>query len=119
VFPYEQLKVYQKAYEINQKLYRLLKENRSIAPYIKNQLGRAGLSTMLNIAEGNAKYSLKDRRNFFIIARGSAFETASLICFLHGEGELTTNTKNEFYSACDEICRMLYAMIRNLEDKLK
>lgn len=54
MFPYEQLEVYKKAYEANQKVYRFLKGNKSIATYIKSQLGRASLSIMLNIAEGSA-----------------------------------------------------------------
>ena len=41
---YENLEVYKKAYKTNQKVYRLLKENKSIAPYTKNQFGRASLS---------------------------------------------------------------------------
>src|SRR4051812_39853308 len=114
MFSYEQLEVYKKTFLINQKLYRFLKENKSIVPYIKNQLGRAALSTLLNIAEGSAKYSWKDRKNFFITARGSAFECASLICFLNEEAELTSESKLEFYSAFDEISRILYTMIKNL-----
>ena len=52
MFSYENLDVYKKAYETNQKVYRLLKENKTMAPYTKNQRGRASLSIMLNIAKG-------------------------------------------------------------------
>src|SRR5215207_7226829 len=114
MFPYKHLQVYKIAYRVNQKLYRLFKENTSIAPYIKNQLGRSSLSIMLNIAEGSAKYSVKDRRNLFITARGSTFESAALICFLHEAGEIATDSKNDFYSAFDEISRILYTMVKNL-----
>jgi len=88
MFPYEQLEVYKKAYLANQKTYRLLRGNNIIAPYAKNQLGRASPSIMLNIAEGSAKYSVKDRRNFFITARGSAFECSSIVCVLNDEEEI-------------------------------
>ena len=64
MFSYENLEVYRKAYQTNQKVYRLLKENKKIMSYAKNQPGRASLSIMLNIAEGSAKFSDKDRRNF-------------------------------------------------------
>ena len=74
MFSYENLEVYRKAYQANQKVYRLLKENKKIISYAKNQLGRASLSIMLNIAEGSAKFSDKDRKNFYITARGSVFE---------------------------------------------
>ena len=117
MFPYEQFEVYKKAYQVNQKLYRLLRGNKMIASYAKNQLGRASLSIMLNIAEGSAKYSAKDRRNFFITARGSVFECASIICFLYDEGEIPEDLKTDFYSCLDEISRILYAMIKNLESR--
>ena len=117
MFPYEQLAVYKKACQANQKIYRLLKDSKIIAPYAKNQLGRASLSIMLNIAEGSAKYSVKDRRNFFVTARGSAFECSSIICFLHGEGEIPDALKNDLYFSFDEISRILYAMIKNLEEQ--
>jgi len=114
MFPYEQLVVYKKAYQVNQKLYRMLKGNKTTATYAKTQLGRASLSIMLNIAEGSAKYSDKDRRNFFITARGSVFECSSIICFLYSEGEIEEGFKTDLYSALDEISRILYTMIKNL-----
>jgi len=115
LFPYEQLEVYKKACQVNYKIYRFLKGNKLIPAYMKNQLGRASLSVMLNIAEGSAKFSNKDRRNFFIIARGSVFECSSIVTFLHGESEVAEDFTNELYSAFDEISRILYTMINNLD----
>ena len=88
MFAYENLEVYRKAYSLNQKIYRFLKENKSIPRYAKDQLGRASLSIILNIAEGSAKFSSRDRKNFFITARGSVFECSSIVKFLHEEGEI-------------------------------
>jgi four helix bundle protein len=42
----------------------------------KDQLDRASTSIPLNIAEGNGKFSAKDRARFFEVARGSALECA-------------------------------------------
>jgi four helix bundle protein len=103
------------AFEINQKVYRLLKENTQLVHYAKNQLGKACLSVMLNIAEGSGKFSAKDRRNFFIIARGSVFECSSLISFLYGVGDLDETVRNDLYVSFEKISRLLYTMIRNLE----
>jgi four helix bundle protein len=95
MFPYENLEVYKKAYASNQKVYCLLKGNKRIPGYAKDQLGRASLSIILNIAEGSAKFSNKDRRNFYVTARGSAFECASLTTFLHEEREISDELKPE------------------------
>jgi len=117
MFSYEILEVYKKAYQTNQKVYCLLRENKIIASYAKNQLGRASLSIMLNIAEGSAKFSNKDRRNFYVIARGSVFECSSLVSFLDDEGEILAGLKEELYSSYEEISRILFTIIKNLEGK--
>jgi four helix bundle protein len=88
MFSYEKLEVYKKAFELNKGLYGHIKKAKGIPTYVKNQLGRASLSIMLNIAEGSAKYSARDRRNFFVIARGSVFECSAILSFLYEEGEV-------------------------------
>ena len=115
MFSYENLEVYKKAYNTNLIVYRLLKKNKNIEFYARNQFSRACLSIVLNIAEGSAKYSDKDRKNFFIIARGSAFECSSLICLLYEEGEIDQASKEKLYNSFEEISKILYVMIRNLE----
>jgi four helix bundle protein len=45
----------------------------------KDQLDRASTSIPLNIAEGNGKFSAKDRSRFFEMARGSALECAACL----------------------------------------
>src|SRR5262249_55742981 len=45
----------------------------------KDQLDRASTSVPLNIAEGNGKFSAKDRARFFEMARGSALECAACL----------------------------------------
>jgi four helix bundle protein len=115
MFSYNNLKVYCKAFQVNQKVYRFLKVNKIIPIYARNQFGRACLSIMLNIAEGCAKFSDRDRRNYYVIARGSVFECTSLLNFLYEEGELDTNLKNELFATFEEISRMLYTLIKKLE----
>ncbi len=115
MFSYQKLEVYKKAFFLNQSIYRLLKDNPKIPSYAKNQLGRASLSIVLNIAEGSAKFTQKDRRNFFVIARGSVFESAAMVDILHAANEISTELKSQLEERLEEISRMLYAMIRNLE----
>src|SRR5690242_19695698 len=45
----------------------------------KDQLDRASTSIPLNIAEGNGKFSAKDRARFFEMARGSALECTACL----------------------------------------
>jgi len=114
MFAYEKLEVYKKAFAVNQNIYRFLKANNSIPRYVKDQLGRATLSIMLNIAEGSGKFSNKDRRSFYVIARGSAFECSSILSFLFNESEIPEALYTELINVYEEVSRMLYAMIQNL-----
>jgi four helix bundle protein len=45
----------------------------------KDQLARASTSIRLNVAEGNGKFSDKDRARFLEMARGSALECAACL----------------------------------------
>ena len=116
MFPYENLEVYKKAFSTNQLIYRFLKSNKAIPGYTKDQLGRASMSIMLNISEGSGKFGNKDRRNFYVTARGSAFECASLAAFLREEEEMPNELANNLLANYEEISRMLFTMIKNLEE---
>ena len=116
MFSYEKLDVYQKAVAVNKKIYGFLKGNSEIPRYAKDQLGRACLSIMLNIAEGSAKFGDRDRRNFYVIARGSTFECAALVSFLNSENEFPNELFQELNATFEDISRILFAMIKNLEN---
>lgn len=112
MFAFEKLVVYKKAVMAHQLVYRFLKKDTSLPQYIKNQLGRASLSVQLNIAEGSGKFANKDRRNFYIIARASVFESVALLDFLAEENELPNELRNELHQFYSEISAMLYTIIR-------
>jgi four helix bundle protein len=118
MFPFENLEVYKKAFSCNQLIYNFLKTNTTIPSYLKNQLGRASLSIMLNIAEGSGRSTNKDRKNFFINARGSVFECASIIDFLNAQNEILPDFYSGIKSQYEEISKMLYKMIQNLSESI-
>lgn len=115
MFPYENLEVYKKAFDLNRHVYRIIKEKQHLPSYLKSQLGRASLSIVLNIAEGSGKFTDRDRKNFLSIARGSVFECAAILQFLNKEEEVTGEIHLNLADGYDEVSRMLYAMIKRLE----
>lgn len=115
MFSYQNLEGYKKAFLVNQSVYRFLKEKTTIPAYAKKSIGRASLSIVLNIAEGSAKFTKKDRKNFYVISRASVCECAALIEILFAENEIPIELKKVLEEGFNEISRMLYAMIKNLE----
>src|SRR5437763_3670982 len=77
-FDHEKLDVYREAIGfcgwIGEFLSRILGKAAA-----KDQLDRASTSIPLNIAEGNGKFSGRDRARFFEMARGSALECAACL----------------------------------------
>jgi four helix bundle protein len=53
---------------------------------VRDQLRRASLSVVLNIAEGAGQRSRAQKRHHYGIARGSAMESAAIIDVLRGHG---------------------------------
>ncbi len=77
-FDHERLHVYQKATEFVSWVDKLLKKI-NVKNSTADQLYRASESIVLNIAEGNGKFTSKDRCRYFDISRGSAMESAGCL----------------------------------------
>lgn len=73
------------------------------------------MSIVLNIAEGSGKFSKPDRRSFFVIARASIFECVAVVDLLHDQNKVNEVEFEEFVMNSDELSRILFAMIKNLE----
>ncbi len=81
---------------------------------LRNQIRRAGISIMANIAEGFGRHSDKEFANFINIAHGSATEVQSHLYVALDLGYLAQENFNVLYDLMSEICRMLYALGQKL-----
>lgn len=113
MFDFQKLTVYQKAKSFHFDCKNIINSG-ILEPYIIDQLGRASYSIPLNIAEGSAKLSKRDRRNFFVIARGSLFECASILELLFDENHITKLEYDKLLHSAEELSKILYSMIKNL-----
>ena len=86
-FDHERLSAYQLSLAFNEWVGEFLSSVEA-----KDQLDRAATSIPLNIAEGNGKFSKKDRARFVDIARGSALESAASLDVLVSR-KLTTKAR--------------------------
>jgi four helix bundle protein len=94
---------------------RILINNTKLDKYINDQLGRAYFSIALNIAKGSAKISKPDRKNYFTTAPGSVFECVAALDILNDELKIDKIQFERYLFNADELSRILYTMIRNLE----
>ncbi len=112
-FHHEKLFVYQRALEFagwSQTLIESLTKKTST----RDQLERAGDSIALNIAEGNGKFSQKDRARFLQIAHGSAFESAACLDLFVARRCCEREAILEGKLLLEEIVKMLFTMLDHL-----
>jgi len=113
MFEFQNLEVYKKAKAFHLDCKSLILANK-LDSYVKDQLGRASFSIVLNIAEGSGKFSKPDRRNYFTTARASVFECVAILDMLHDTDVVKKESFKNYLQKADELSRILYAMIKNL-----
>jgi len=114
MFDFEKLEVYHKAKQLNIAAADFLRSNKP-DKVTHDQLRRASFSIMLNIAEGSGRFTRPDKRNFYVVARGSVFECAAVFDYLRDVEEIEEESFQVFYAKLEEISKILYALIRSLE----
>jgi four helix bundle protein len=110
-FDHEKLEVYRDAIAFVAWLSPILEGLVRVGD-VKDQLDRASTSIPLNIAEGNGKYTPKDRCRFFDIAHGSALECAAGLDVLVAKSKLTPEQIRPGKERLQKIVRMLMGLIK-------
>lgn len=109
---FEDIIAWQKSKELTLTLYKIFKTSRDFQ--FKDQILRASLSIMNNIAEGYERKGDKELAKFLFIAKGSCGEVRSM---LYLAKELNYLTKSDFariYNLTLEISRILSGFIKTL-----
>lgn len=114
MFDFEKLIVYQKTEDFNAVTRAFLKDKK-LDLSTADQLRRASLCIVLNIAEGSGRFSNPDRINFFTISRGSVFEVVAIYDVLKDEGHITEEEFQDFFIPAEELSRILLTMIKHLK----
>ena len=92
-----------KTYQLAIQFYRNSRKL-SLREPLKNQFHRASLSIVLNLAEGSAKSTPKDRRKFYRISLGSLREVQAILDII-GHQHLIKET--------DKLGAYLYKLCQN------
>jgi four helix bundle protein len=113
MFDFQKLTVYNKAKSLNKKVTELLKTTK-MDRVANDQLRRAAFSIMLNIAEGSGRFTKPDKRNFYVIARGSVFECVAILDFSRDIESIEQAEYDSFYTDLEELSKMLFGLIKGL-----
>src|SRR5919197_581359 len=112
-FDHEKLNVYQVSLAFNEWVGELLPSIEAKAA-AKDHLDRAATSVLLNIAEGNGKFSKRDRARFFDIAPGSALEAAASLDVLVSRKLVTSMQITSAKEQLIQIVNMLVGLLKGL-----
>ena len=116
-FDHEKLNVYQASLTFITWATELISKV-DVKAAVKDQLDRASTSVLLNIAEGNGKFAIKDRCRFLDFARGSALECAAcldvLVAKKLSEEAVVRAGKEQLF----EIVSMLMGLISSLTARI-
>ena len=115
-FDHEKLKVYQKSLEFSGWVTDNIREIQ-IKNSIIDQLDRASSSIALNIAEGNGKFTGRDRCRYLDIARGSALECSSCLDIMVVKRMIEKSVQVQGKNILKEIVSMLVGLIKASSDR--
>ncbi len=111
-FLFEKLRVYREAVELAESIISLTKTFPRGFYFLADQLNRAATSVPANIAEGNGRFTKADRKNFFIIARGSLLECIPLLDIAHRNQLVDDVLYQSFRNKIEAVSKMVSGLIK-------
>ncbi len=114
---FEEIQAWQKAREVTLAVYRVSGSGNFARDFgLKDQIRRASVSIMANIAEGHGRRTNVEFANFLNFARGSVAEAQSHLHIAHGLGYIETGQFQELYDRLTEISRMTLSLAKYLRE---
>ena len=109
---FEDILAWQKAKELNIIVYASFKTCKDYS--FRDQIQRASVSIMNNIAEGYERQTNKELKQFLYIAKGSCGECRSMLDLALAINLITKDEYQKAYDYSLEISRMLSGFIKTL-----
>ncbi|HEV2379264.1 MAG TPA: four helix bundle protein [Terriglobia bacterium] len=105
---FEEIQAWQKARELVGEIYRISGSENFQRDYgLRNQICRAAVSSMSNIAEGFARRTSRDFAHFLDVARGSAVEVQSLLYVAFDVKYISSGQLKTMYTVADEVIALV------------
>lgn len=114
MFKFEELRIYQEALDFVHLIYELSSQwPRDEIFGLTNQLRRAAVSIVLNIAEGSGRKK-NDFLHFLDIARSSCYECVAVLTIAKRRKYITDEQFKVGYDICHKLARMISALKTSL-----
>ena len=113
---FEELIAWQKAKALCVQVYRVTNTGLFARDFgLRDQIQRASVSVMSNIAEGFDRKSRPEFARFLTFARGSAGEVRSQLYLAAELGYVPPDEAAELIAACNEVTRILTGLRKSLD----
>ena len=117
MFAFEDLLVWQKAIDFAEVVIKTIDDLEAPRNHFRiiEQLEAAAISVSSNIAEGKGRFSKKEFVHYLYIARGSLFETVSLLILIRRLTWISGGKLSELKLLGEEIAKMLNSLIKSVK----
>ena len=105
---FEDIQAWQSSRELAKEIYSVTKDGRFARDFgLRDQVRRAAVSIMLNIAEGFARKTNKEFSQFLTVAHGSAAEVQSALYVAIDQDYISQRQFDDLYKMTDQISKMI------------
>jgi len=109
---FEDIISWQKSKELSVSIYKIFKSDTDFG--FRNQIEKASVSVMNNIAEGFERQTNNEFRQFLYIAKGSCGEVRSMLFLAKDLDKINNENFKKLYSLAIEISKLLSGLIKSL-----
>jgi four helix bundle protein len=115
-FAFEELHFYQKALDFSVLVVNLVDKLETPRKHFRliEQLEASSTSVALNISEGKDRFSRKEFKHFLYIARGSLYETITMLQIFLKKSWIDLREYKKLYDEAESINKMLSGLINSL-----
>lgn len=118
MFRFERLQVWPKALDFADRTVTLsFKWQRGVQSSLGDQVRRAAVSVVANIAEGSGKRTGKSARALYDVAKGSTYEVIGIMALARKRGLVDKPTFSALYRDGDEIAAMLWGLMQAVTEE--
>lgn len=109
---FEDIIAWQKAKELTLLIYKEFSESKDFS--FKDQIQRASLSIMNNIAEGFERRTNNEFKHFLFMAKGSSGEVRSMLHLTKELKKISKDGFNKLFILSEEVSKILSGFIKTL-----